>query len=744
MTAVVRTATQSMLLPRVWAQTLEMRKLRLVSPLLVIDCFEADGIHIFLRPEMSQLDPAEIEITLNGNRQTPVVRAVPRGVHLRLEGNARQSLALSWSGAQITPEIAAPLDQMAGKNVLFAFVNGQSVDVLNDWLAYHARTHGANGAVLINRVPEEAGVRAQLKDRTIEGMETVIWADCPVPLGDPQEGPEQSRHYAPDAPGKAMLEPVGVDPWRSSLVEIAMLEAARHRFMRRARAVLFATPADLVAPAAHSVFDAAAGSESYLQFGGTPVYPFTLSDQQAPRFAEHGCVAFDGARAPNIWCSAPRVGQSDVFWRQHRAGGEADPAGAEFAFFRAMAVRHPGLKPSELAPKTSLVGDDTVAALMDAEFGAVPKLPPALPKIDPSGWKNERILAVTTMKNEGPFILEWLAYHRAIGVTDFLAYTNDCTDGTDAMFDLLAHKGHVTHRQNPYRTTGERPQHAALHDAAETQVAHEADWIICMDVDEFINIHVGAGRLADLFAAAPEANMFALTWRLFGNGDVARFEDAPILRQFTHAAAPITRKPHQAWGFKTLFRNVGFYKKFGVHRPKGLRPEYLDDINWVNGAGQQMPQNILRSGWRSNTSTIGYDLVTLNHYALRSAESFLVKRDRGRVNHVERDQGLAYWFRMNHNATTDASIQTRLPAFEAELAALKADPQIAAQHDACVAAHKARIAELMGCDDYRALYEEITGTRLRALSRHLHHFGTKVFLEGPSAVPEDFEPTRSS
>ena len=30
---------------------------------------------------------------------------------------------------------------------------------------------------------------------------------------------------------------------------------------------------------------------------------------------------------------------------------------------------------------------------------------------------------VTTMKNEGPFILEWLAYHRAIGVDDFLINT---------------------------------------------------------------------------------------------------------------------------------------------------------------------------------------------------------------------------------------------------------------------------------------------------------------------------------
>jgi hypothetical protein len=58
---------------------------------------------------------------------------------------------------------------------------------------------------------------------------------------------------------------------------------------------------------------------------------------------------------------------------------------------------------------------------------------------------------------------------------------------------------------------------------------------------------------------------------------------------------------------------------------------------------------MFRNAWRSTFETVGYDLVQLNHYAVRSAGSFLVKRDRGRVNQVDRDQGLAYWFRMIRN-----------------------------------------------------------------------------------------------
>ena len=46
-----------------------------------------------------------------------------------------------------------------------------------------------------------------------------------------------------------------------------------------------------------------------------------------------------------------------------------------------------------------------------------------------------RITAVTCVKNEGPFLLEWIAFNRLIGVTDFLFYSNDCSDGTDRLLD---------------------------------------------------------------------------------------------------------------------------------------------------------------------------------------------------------------------------------------------------------------------------------------------------------------------
>jgi len=114
-----------------------------------------------------------------------------------------------------------------------------------------------------------------------------------------------------------------------------------------------------------------------------------------------------------------------------------------------------------------------------------------------------------------------------------------------------------------------------------------------------------------------------------------------------------------------------------------------------------------------------------------------VKRDRGRVNHVGRDQGLAYWFRMNNNADADDSIQRNLPAMRAELARLMADPEIAAAHAHSVACHRAKIDELLALPQAARLHAELTGPRMEKLSRLHTHFGANVFLAGPRVVPDE-------
>jgi len=331
---------------------------------------------------------------------------------------------------------------------------------------------------------------------------------------------------------------------------------------------------------------------------------------------------------------------------------------------------------------------------------------------------NDKILIVTSMKNEAPFILDWVAHHLGIGATHFLVYTNDCTDNTNAILDRLQALGHVTRRDNPWDpASGKKPQHAALKDAVEQPCYAQADWILTIDVDEFVNIHVGDGTFSDFLRAANYPNVVSFTWKFFGNTGVDVYEDRPVTELFTRCAPEFIPKPRLGWGFKSMFHRTSPYTRIGVHRPLGIDAARVDEVRWVNGSGRAMPDMLLtNNGWRSTKRSLGYRLATLNHYILRSAESFLVKRERGRINHTEHDQGIDYWARRNYTTETDDRILARAPITGAIRARLATDPDLARLHDQAVAWHKGRIAHLMAQPDYRDLYRDLTrGDRPDAL-----------------------------
>jgi hypothetical protein len=78
-----------------------------------------------------------------------------------------------------------------------------------------------------------------------------------------------------------------------------------------------------------------------------------------------------------------------------------------------------------------------------------------------------------------------------------------------------------------------------------------------------------------------------------------------------------------------------------------------------------------------------------------------------------------------------------IPALQAEFDRLLADPDIRAAHATAVAAHRAKIAELIAVPANRRFFDELTGERMRRLSRRLHHFGSAVFSAGPAVIPDE-------
>lgn len=321
-----------------------------------------------------------------------------------------------------------------------------------------------------------------------------------------------------------------------------------------------------------------------------------------------------------------------------------------------------------------------------------------------------KITAVTCVKNEGPFLLEWIAFHRVIGVTDFLFYSNDCDDGTDDLLDALQAQGIVQHLPNP--AIGRHYQMEALKNAVHHPVIQNADWVWVADVDEFLNIHVGNGTIPDLIHACGAPMAISVTFQFFSNDDVVEFTDEPVIGQFLHSHNPDIWCDQLAIEVKTLTRKDFPLQYYGAHRPFFRKLLSRDQYpTWTDGSGRPVPAQFLTAALKQSIRRFpaagARNFATLNHYTLRSMDSYLVKNARGDVNRENRKFDDLYWRERNDNAFFDDTILRHMPRLKAEMTALRALPNIARLHDATVARHREKLAQLKKDKRYQELVERL-------------------------------------
>lgn len=297
---------------------------------------------------------------------------------------------------------------------------------------------------------------------------------------------------------------------------------------------------------------------------------------------------------------------------------------------------------------------------------------------------------VSTMKNEAPYIIDWVAHYRTLGFDHILVCTNDCTDPTVDILLRLQHMGLVRQHNTIVRKAG--IHRSALRQASRRYAeVMEAQWVFVCDVDEFLNIHVGDGSARALVAASgPGADVISVPWRVFGPDGVQEFADTPVTQQFRQAEFgwDADVRPDTGKFVKSLYTNQHKFQRMGLHAPVSL-PEHLEDIRRVLPGGADYIVN----GDRTDNPPL-FDVAQVNHYALRSMESFLIKRARGRANHSHHVLGMEYWTKFNRNDEEDRSIDRYRTASQALAHDLKADPVLGDLHAQGVAWHKRKAASL--------------------------------------------------
>ncbi len=302
------------------------------------------------------------------------------------------------------------------------------------------------------------------------------------------------------------------------------------------------------------------------------------------------------------------------------------------------------------------------------------------------------------MRNEGPFIVEWVTWYRMLGFSRVLVVTNDCTDRSPELLSALQAKGWVEHLDCDI-PPGQKITATKLKLANAHPSVTGADMVLVCDIDEFLVVHAGEGRLADLVAQVPDFLGMAINWRVFGSDGRRDFEDVPVHRQFFGAL--LASRPISKF-VKTLYRHPTWFRTMGEHGPRQLRQgNGVGPLApWVTASGLPVPQwrpegKYLRQLSPSQTS---HEVAQINHYMIRSEETFSLKAGTLSPAGQKDRYDETYLERANLADRQDRSALRYRADFDALHAEAMALPGVRRLHHLCCADHLSAIALKAGRD----------------------------------------------
>lgn len=225
------------------------------------------------------------------------------------------------------------------------------------------------------------------------------------------------------------------------------------------------------------------------------------------------------------------------------------------------------------------------------------------------------LAVVSSVRDEGLSLLEWVAHYRVLGVDALFVYTNDNIDGSERLLEALAAHGVVQLIHNELGPDVV-PQHKCYHHALHCLTAlRDYRWAFFADADEFL---VPASRyhyslpalLLDAERSAGE-NLAAVCvhWRWIGSGRAFGRTEGLLMERFRQAS----RNEH----VKSIVRLRDAVSMHVVHVPT-LPPGRFGVTSGFRRCERLAPE-----------MPTDYDGGALDHYWNKSFEEFVFKHMRG-------------------------------------------------------------------------------------------------------------------
>ncbi len=237
------------------------------------------------------------------------------------------------------------------------------------------------------------------------------------------------------------------------------------------------------------------------------------------------------------------------------------------------------------------------------------------------------------MKNEKPYLKEWIEYHLLQGVEHFYLCDNDSTDGTKEYLKPYIDKGIITYIPKPGTN-----QQLRCYEQIVKDYKDETYWLAIIDLDEYL-VPIEKSTIKSFLKDFEDVSEVSLHWMNYGDSNLFKRENGLITETFTshglklnHTVKSIV-KPNKVIDFNLFGAN--HYTKV-----EGLSVnEYHKPVSFML------------------SFNISADKARVNHYILKSFEEFVHKKKRGHPEGTSIDY--EYYFFHNDNSIKDDKIMKR-------------------------------------------------------------------------------------
>ena len=229
------------------------------------------------------------------------------------------------------------------------------------------------------------------------------------------------------------------------------------------------------------------------------------------------------------------------------------------------------------------------------------------------------LAAVVIVKDEAPYIAEWLDYHLAAGIEHFYLYDNDSNDNLREILQPYIASGKIDYKYYP----GKYLQIEAYNDAIR-QHKFDAKYIAFFDVDEFI-LPLQGERILDIVEDTFKLNNhiagLAINCKSFGSsGHKQKPETGGVLENYLHRAPDGYTWSELPWKWDAHVKTIVNPRRV-LDYSSPHNPTYFLDFYSANEQGERVTGN--------DNFTNEIRRIRVNHYFTKSQDEWLKKRNKG-------------------------------------------------------------------------------------------------------------------